>query len=284
MHRDYARRVVHMLDSAIVSAGIDYISATMAYGENGAIERLSDNGDPINHTKRNGYTGFAVGGSFIGEGLQGYFCNISGERAQDGFSVVSKYSPHYSRFDVQCTVRKPATGRFTAGIARSAVAVSNTKLGKQSQRNATLIEDLRGGATCYVCSKKSEQFARIYNKDVESGEERYKDCWRYEVQLKNNLATQAAGLFKTSEYTQPEQSASFVRQWLKKRGVAVPWTAAAELHALPSEVNNPSDVDNRLRWLREQVQPSLRRLIKLGLRDSILEALGLDELQGGDSE
>lgn len=281
-----------MLDSSIVSAGIDYISATMSYGENGAIEwysgcmraieRLSDDGNPIKHTQRNGYTGFSVGGSFVGEGLQGYFCTISGERAQAGFDTVYRYNPHVSRLDVQCTIRSPTTGRFTAELAKAAVKVANQRLGAASQRNATLIEDLRDGATCYVCSQKSEQFARIYNKDAESGEERYKDCWRYEVHLKNNLATQAAELFRISEYAQPAQAAVFVRQWLKKRGIVAPWKADAELHALPSEVSSPGDVESRLRWLREQVNPSLRRLIKLGLRDTILEALGLDENEGGE--
>jgi DNA relaxase NicK len=283
-----------MLDSSIISAGIDYISATMSYGEAGAIEwysgctraieRIASEGNELQHSRRNGYEGLSTGGSFVGEGLQGYFCTISGERAQAGFTDVYRYNPHVSRLDVQCTVRTPMQDTSTALAARNAVALANKRLGKASQRNATLIEDLRGGATCYVCSKKSEQFARIYNKDAESGEERYKNAWRYEVQLKNNLATMTAEMFRLSEYAQPVQAAVFVRQWLRKRGVAVPWKAEAELHALPSEKNSASDVEARLRWLREQVAPSLRRLLKLGLHDSILEALGLDEYGGGERE
>jgi DNA relaxase NicK len=280
-----------MLDASIVSAGIDYITATMPHEKPDVlnwynncvkyIETIARDGNELQQARRMGYEGVLCGGSFAGVRDDGYIVTITGERAQAGFNAVYRDLPHVSRLDVQCTLKTSDGGPSTAINARNAVAAANTKLSAAAQRNATLIEDLKGGATCYVCSKKSEQFARIYNKDAESGEERYKNCWRYEVQLKNNLATQAATLFRLSEYAQPNQAAIFVRQWLRKRGIAVPWQAEAELHALPSETNTPSDIEARLRWLREQVRPALRRLIKLGLRDSILEALDLSE-KGGE--
>jgi DNA relaxase NicK len=280
-----------MLDASIVSAGIDYITATMPHEKPDVlnwynncvkyIETIARDGNELQQARRMGYEGILCGGSFAGVRDDGYIVTITGERAQDGFNAVYRGLPHVSRLDVQCTLKTSDGSPYTASNARSAVAAANAKLSAAAQRNATLIEDLKGGATCYVCSKKSEQFARIYNKDAESGEERYKNCWRYEVQLKNNLATQAATLFRLSEYAQPNQAAIFVRQWLRKRGIAVPWQAEAELHALPSETNTPSDIEARLRWLREQVRPALRRLIKLGLRDSILEALDLSE-KGGE--
>lgn len=274
-----------MLDGLIVSSGIDYISATKPGTQPDAIdwyagcirylETIAKDGNELVHSRRQGYEGLSVGGSFAGVRDDGYFVTISGERAQLGFDAVYRSNPHVSRIDVQVTVRTDATNSSTALNARDAVAAANTKLSKQAQRDATIIESLSGGATCYVCSKKSEQFARIYNKQAESGEERYKDCWRYEVQLKNKLATQTAALFRLSEYAQPTQAAVFVKQWLRKRGVKAPWSAEAELHALPSETTTASDVETRMKWLREQVNPAIRRLIKLGLRDSILEAIGL---------
>lgn len=276
-----------MLDSRIVSAGVDYITATMPHENPNVlnwynncikyIETIAKDGNDIKSARRMGYEGVSCGGSFAGVRDDGYIVTISGERAQKGFPIVYTSSPHVSRLDIQCTFQSATRDASTALNARNAVAKANEKLGKTAQRDATLIESLKSGATCYVCSKKSEQFARIYDKEAESGEERYKNCWRYEVQLKNNLATQTATLFRLSEYAQPNQAAVFVRQWLRKRGIHAPWSADAELHALPSETNTTSDVESRLRWLREQVRPSIRRLLKLGLRDSILEALDLAE-------
>lgn len=276
-----------MAHATIVSAGIDYITATMTHespnvlewytGCTRYLETIVSEGNEAQSTRRLGYEGISVGGSFAGVRDDGYLVSISGERAQQGFDAVYRHLPHVSRLDVQCTIKTDDGSPSTAMLAREAIRQSNTKLSKAAQREATLIESLSGGATCYVCSKKSEQFARIYNKEAESGEDRYKNCWRYEVQLKNNLATQTATLFRLSEYAQPNQAASFVRQWLRKRGVHAPWDAPAELYALPSEKNTASDVETRLRWLREQVRPAIRRLIKLGLRDSIISALGLDD-------
>jgi DNA relaxase NicK len=281
-----------MLDASIVSAGIDYISATMLHTNVSVLEWYTDcvrlietigkDGNDVISTRRLGYEGFASGGSFVGVREDGYLCTISGERAQTGFDTVYRHKPHVSRLDVQCTVKTPDGAANTASVARDAVARANAQLSGAAQRDAMLVESLLKGSTVYVCSRKSEQFARIYDKDKESGEERYKNCWRYEVQLKNNLATKTAELFRVSEYAQPAQAAVFVRQWLRKRGVHAPWKADAELSALPSETSVPSDVEARLRWLRTQVRPVIRRLLKLGLRDSILEALDIPDAKGGE--
>jgi Replication initiation factor len=276
-----------MLQGNIVSAGIDYISTSMPREAQNAAEwygkcltylqTIARDGNELKSAKRLGYEGWSSGGSFAGERDDSYFCTISGERAQAGFTAVYSRNAHISRLDVQCTIRTDVEDTSTAIRARDAVKVSNAALGGARQRNAILIEDLKGGATCYIGSRASLQFARIYNKEAESKEEQYKNCWRYEVQLKNALATKVAEQFVMSEYNQPSHAATFVRQWIRKRGVKAPWKAEAELYALPTPEKHNSDVETRLTWLREQVQPTIRRLLKLGLRDSILVALGLSD-------
>lgn len=276
-----------MIDGLIVSSGVDYISASMNFIHANAVswyhnciaylETIASDGNEMRHGRRLGYEGFIVGGSFCGVRDDGYFCAISGERAQKGFDAVYSHNAHISRLDVQSTVRLPTNNAKTAMEAQRAVDSANAKLSKARQRNATLIEDLRGGATCYVGSMKGPQYARIYNKEAESGEEQYKGCWRYEVVLRNDLANKTAELCKLSDYEQPVWAAVFVRQWLRKRNVSVPYTTAAELQALPSRETHSSDVETRIKWLSEQVRPAIRRLLKLGLYDSVIEALGLEE-------
>jgi len=143
---------------------------------------------------------------------------------------------------------------------------------------ATLMEDLRGGATCYVGTRTSEQFARIYNKDAESGDKAYERVWRYEVQLKNKYASKLSEQIAGKTYTASSHALVFVKQWLSHRGVSTPWQADAELLPLPKVNVSDTQTDAKLDWLRKQVRPSLRVLLKYGLRDAILEALGLDEL------
>jgi len=271
----------------IVSSGIDYISATMPQDRPNAhawyykciqfMEAMASDGNELYQARRLGYEGVVCGGSFAGVRDDGYFCAISGERAQGGFDAVYNGLPHVSRLDVQTTVRLPARNPNIATDARDAVDRANKWLSSARRRNATIIEDLRGGATCYIGSIKGRQYARIYNKETESKEAQYERCWRYEVVLRNDMAGQAAEMCKMSEYAQPVWSSMFVRQWLRKRKVSIPFDAAAELQALPSPKTHASDIETRLVWLREQVRPAIRRLLKLGLRDTILECLGLSD-------
>lgn len=276
-----------MQDGLIISAGIDYISASMKSTEPDAInwfgqatrylEDVAKDGSELKAAARLGYQGVSTGGCFAGMREDGYFVQISGERAQAGFNAIYDHHTHFSRLDVQVTCATSTGNPLTAINAQQSIARANETISKARQRDATLIQSLKSGATCYVGSRKSPQFGRIYDKHAESKEEQYKGAWRYEVELHNQLATQTARLFRESIYTQSVQSAVFVRQWYRKRNIFPPWRTEAELYALPSMPKQNSDVEAKLKWLEEQVAPAIRRLLKLGLRDTILEALGLDD-------
>lgn len=269
----------------IVDAGIDYISLTMQnsnpnvenwlHSAQAYLEEIAIDRQLIEMTKRLGYDGWAFGGSFVGRRDRDAIAIFSGERAKRGFTLLYRPDCHVSRLDVQTSFRYRTASNNVAEIVRNQVERDNRRIGGARQRNATLITDLRGGATCYVGTRKSEQFARIYNKEAESGEATYKGVWRYEVQLKNRLAGKAAEQFISGTYPTDIHAAVFVKQWLRHRGVSVPWTTDAELLPLPRVDSQPTQVEARLEWLRTQVRPALRTLLKYGLRDAILDALGL---------
>jgi DNA relaxase NicK len=281
-----------MTEGELISAGIDYLTATLNrdaqlsaewYGSCLNLSKaIADEGNDHKHARWQGYEGYRCGSSFVGEREDGYICQISGARAQTGFDNAYRTDVHFSRLDVQCSFRTLAKNAFVARSVQSDVARANRHLSAARQRKAQLTEDLQGGATCYVGSRKSAQYARIYNKEAESGEEQYKNVWRYELELHNVIATKTAEQFVLSSYEQSEHSAILVRAWLMKRRVRTPWKAEDALFALASDVPEPSDTDSRLKWLSEQVRPTVQRLIKLGLRDRMLVALGLDE-QATDS-
>ena len=276
-----------MQDGLVISAGIDYISASIKSTEPSAVqwfgnatqyaEAIASEGYEIKPAARLGYQGFSVSGMFAGMREDGYFVQISGERAQAGFNAVYNHHTHFSRLDVQVTCSTSTGNPSTAVNAQQSIARANETISKARQRDATLIQSLSKGATCYVGSRKSPQFGRIYDKFAESSESVYKNAWRYEVEFHNQLATQAARTFASSEYPQSVQSAIFVKQWYQKRHIPCPWSTEAALYALPSLPKQPSDVDEKLKWLETQVAPAIRRLLKLGLRDTILEVLGLDD-------
>jgi DNA relaxase NicK len=271
----------------VIDAGIDYISLTMlndnpaveawTYAANAYLQELSASLGEINASKRLGYEGNAIGGSFVGRRPRDTIAIYSGERAKTAFDRLYRRDTHVSRLDVQVSFRFNVTTNNVAQVARNSVERANRSISGARQRNATLMEDLRGGATCYVGTRTSEQFARIYNKDAESGQPEYERVWRYEVQLKNKLAVKCAEQIASQTYTSSNHALVFVKQWLSHRGVRTPWKADAELLPLPKVDKPNTQVEQKLDWLRTQVRPTLRGLLKYGLRDAILEALGLDD-------
>lgn len=271
----------------VIDAGIDYISLTMLNDNPNVqawhraalayLEELSTQLGEMNSAKRLGYEGFTVGGSFVGVRQRDTIAIFSGERAKVAYERLYRRDTHVSRMDVQVSFRYNVSTNNVAQVARNNVSRANAKISSARQRNATLMEDLRGGATCYVGTRTSEQFARIYNKDAESGDTRYERVWRFEVQLKNKLAVKLAEQVSTKTYDTTAHALVFVKQWLTHRGVPVPWKADAELLPLPKADKPASQNEEKIAWLRSQVRPAIRSLLKYGLRDDIIEALGLDE-------
>lgn len=275
------------LSGEIVSAGLDYISMTI-HNDNPAkaqwlrtaqdyLAELAPALGEMKPSRRLGYEGIALGGCFVGERERDTIAVYSGERAKRAYTLLYNDIVHVSRVDVQTSFRYGTTASNVAEVVRNQVERDNRRIGSARQRNATLIEDLRGGATCYVGTRKSEQFARIYNKETESNEEQYIRVWRYEVQLKNRLADKLCEQLATDTYSAEMHAAVFVKQWLRNRGVTTPWRADAELLPLPVDTQTPTVHEQKLLWLRSQVRPALRQLLKYGLRSAILDALGLED-------
>jgi DNA relaxase NicK len=272
---------------AVIDAGIDYLSLTMRNDNpltvawHGAalayLHEVSATGIEMHESRRLGYEGYSVGGSFVGVRDRDTTAIYSGERAKVAFERLYRSDAHTSRIDVQVSYRFNVNNSNVAQVARNSVSRANSAISSARQRNATLMEDLRGGATCYVGTRTSEQFARIYNKDAESGDKAYERVWRYEVQLKNKFAVKLAEQIASKTYPTVNHALVFVKQWLSHRGVQTPWKADAELLPLPKAPTQNTQLEAKLEWLRTQVRPSLRVLLKYGLRDAILEALGLDE-------
>jgi Replication initiation factor len=271
----------------IISAGLDYISLTMLNNNPACVEwqnialtylqSLTSTLGEMQLSKRLGYEGLSIGGSFVGTRERDTIAVFSGERAKPAYPLLYRSDTNVSRVDVQVSYRYRTTNPSVAQVARNQVERDNRTIGAARQRNATLIEDLKGGATCYVGTRTSEQFGRIYNKAAESGEAQYDRVWRFEVQLKNKLARKLCEQLATNTYKPEAHAVMFVKQWLRHRGVQTPWKAEAELLPLPKLSKDPTENEQKLAWLRSQVRPAIRSLLKYGLRDAILEALGLEE-------
>lgn len=120
-----------------------------------------------------------------------------------------------------------------------------------------LITGNDGGATCYVGSRTSEAFLRIYDKGIESGTH---DNWiRVELELKASKARFAAFTMAN----EPDDSAfRWAQGWLSGF-VSFPdktWQALMSAEAIPLARANKPEPDTR-QWLIGQVAPAMAKYI-----------------------
>ena len=124
---------------------------------------------------------------------------------------------------------------------------------------------------------------RVYDKEAESQLPEYKGVWRIEIEFKEDLAN---GLFHRLRRATDVDAAAceLVATHSARRGLSLPVTG--DDRWFPDGYHNQGVTDNfrALEWLRGQVSPTVRRLLREGLRDDIMRALGLHMNQGGNDD
>lgn len=156
------------------------------------------------------------------------------------------------------------------------------KLDLGSQRKFGHIRNSQGGDTLYIGSRQSQNYGRLYDKGAESGIHEPGFCWRYEVELKTPKSTEAARtMYEIVTNGQSAHNAiqAFVWAWFDQRGVTPIFpTNGGSVMRLQTETIIASP-EKTLRWLRSQVQPSVKRLFEAGMGRLVLEELGINATQ-----
>lgn len=137
-----------------------------------------------------GYRGWRQGTIVYGERDTGSYARASGPLATDLALAMGTEGVHVARMDVQTTVWFDQDNtRVAEDFAYVAVANREAGLIKANTR-INLRQGFGHGDTAYIGSSKSDRMLRVYDKGRESGEERYRHAWRFEVQLRNEPATE----------------------------------------------------------------------------------------------
>lgn len=272
-----------------VRAGIDWLSCTLPEDATGIghwaadcidiIAKVGDDGHAVQPFGLNGYKGVISGGCFYGKREDGRYMQLAGAYAQRFYRQISRSDLHISRLDMAVTVKFKTMPKglgedayVSANEADRQVAISGRK------RKIWYMSGTDGGYTLYIGAPTSDQRARIYNKEVQSDTPEYARCWRYEVVLRNKLATQQfESLFAVSEVYTPIIVSSVCWSWFLVRGIAVPWTKDTEMEIRPIKAQAPSDAEKRIKWLTKQVKPAVKWLIEHGYGERVYTALGLPE-------
>lgn len=266
-----------------LTAGIDWVSCTLGRDELDyqvwradmldVLQRIAREGYDIKSRRLLGYEGLCAGNNFVGENEFGSFAQFTGDSADWAYPYTTHPKVHYSRIDVQVTVKYSDVQKNIGKVAYRASKRESDALPAGRRRKIWIIVGSDGGDTCYIGSASSEQRARIYNKEIQSEDVHYTRCWRYEVVFRNELANVYADNLANSVHTNTEYALATVADWLSRRGVDTSAFLSSAVIVLPLERTIPTDIERQLKWIKTQVRPTIRRLQERGFGDTLLELL-----------
>lgn len=203
---------------------------------------------------------------------------LSSAYAADNWTSVVQQADNVSRLDLEVTVR------FTPAHPNLAELVERSLRRFKRQHNTRLEIELRRndvkGKTLYSGSRKSDRFARLYDKGKETRLPELEGCWRLEQQIQNALALRYAQSLVSLDDPQTAIY-SEVARYYRERGASL---ISPGLMG-PLELNGirtSSNVSRKTRreWLRSQVRPHVERERSAGRLIEVLEDLGLGDLIG----
>lgn len=269
---------------------IDWFTGTFASGGNdapksaayltaqcwamGVLSRERAKGNTCADTSTHGYRGWVSGQIQIGERHDGLYFRASGEAAEHVWKEAVELGYRASRIDLAATVWYDRPRPEIAREAYAAVTSAVHRAGRPPSGGLYL--NAAGGSTCYVGSRSSEKYGRIYDKGAESGSTDYRNSWRYELEVKGESAWGTAkDLSQISDYRR--HISEWVAGYFAPRGVRIDWRGVKP-NDLPDSTGRLSDDDSRLVWIASAVAPAVRQLsARVGMSE-LLGALGLSGL------
>lgn len=271
------------------SAGVDWITATardssrnspLALQGKAAIAIERTRGNLERPWRWKGYEGLTCGSASLARRHDGTIVRLSSGLASDRWRYILPDCDNVSRLDLQVTMHDS-----DQSASHAAVAYEETKLARAAVKRpwgATLIVGTPTGQTCYIGSRSSDRYGRIYDKYAETQEVEYLNTWRYETEYKGApAATLGRSLGESADVSQ--DVTALVVAFFIRRGVTVPFLGCSLLGE-PLSHYRRSDHERTLEWLRMQVAPAVARLRRAGLGSRTLIALGLSTLLDSDAD
>lgn len=266
-----------------VYCGVDWISGTLGRDELDDQTWLADNLHALSEVQSRGNTykrrallgfdGWESGGCFVGSNETMHYAQFAGKYANDAYRMLEHPKVHISRIDIQITVQYDVELTKEGRYQYARAIHHNKSLPKHRQRTIHLYAGSEGSDTVYVGSPSSDTRGRIYNKAKQSNEPAYERSWRYEVVFRNEYA---ARMFRRIAHSDIETSTvilSHVISWFAERGVEILDVGSERTNTITAPKSPTSDVERKLRWIRNQVIPTIRKLAELGYAEELMETI-----------
>jgi hypothetical protein len=249
---------------SIASAGIDYLTLTstnqatkrdMSRYFGGLIAADLKLGHKVIAGGAYGFYGKRTKHGLLAEKRERTMLQVSGAAAMRTFKLV-RLGDNCTRLDIQVTLRVTpgAVGSLLALVAQAARSAPALRGKKPKVKNT---DGDNGTETVYIGKRASDIFIRCYDKYEESGKEEYKDCVRFEVELKGKTA-KAVWAKMATDGTGPGYLLGLLRYVLERRGIELTGTVwPSEPQALP--LKEKTCLETLKGWWASQVAPSIKR-------------------------
>jgi len=267
--------------------GVDWITATSKQrdcdsGLHGfgrfLVQESADAGNKLTSWRMSGYRGLAAGGAAVGMRGDGCVVRLSSAFAAVYWNQVVDLASKVTRIDLQVTTKMEYPG--TKAVARAYRQMKRAPKAKGKPPKFKLWVGPSGPEALMLGVRQSNRFGRCYDKGLESGLPEFENCLRAEVEYKGSQATSNAGALSVNENPNC-YIADQVSLFLKNRGIRIPWHQYGVRGAAVNTIDNPRAhyfTDNPLRslwWFDKCVRSSVERLCKAGMRDEVINSLGL---------
>lgn len=266
-----ARVLTAAPDWLTVTSKVDPGRAKLATSAHSLFASQRDAGNAQSPFGMLGYSGVSTRGIAFAWKDESLLVRLSGEMAAMHWREFLGAASNCSRIDLAVTARLSQPDLNLGELVYADAVRSAAERGKELHVSA--VRSNRGGTTVYLGSRKSELFARLYDKYAESGDEKYRGCWRWELEIKGKRAVCTAwDILKTDDATKPIRAT--VHRYFSERGARPWWNAEGDpLWTVPPAAT--TDDERKLAWLADQVRPSVSELLTRRQRADVLIALGL---------
>lgn len=222
---------------SLLESQVDWLTATrLADADRRPMTELAvellrlehEGGSPRREWGREGYKGWTAGRVDFGHRPDSSILRLRGKLSHERFDDCRSVSDHFTRVDLAVTARYDPFTDELAKVKKNGIELATAPRGFATAWD--FHESSKDGDTLYLGRRSSQFFARLYNKQRESGQPYYDACWRWELECKQAAARNAGrALAGSTDRTALIQSV--VRKHFEKRGVPADWGSGDhELH------------------------------------------------------
>jgi DNA relaxase NicK len=220
--------------------------------------------------------GAQIGHVGWGQNDERYLIEFRGDAAHDWYQHYIGWEVSVSRIDLAVTVWFEDHTPELASIMYAAAREYWREIGKnQGYKYPTLI-DSEGGCTLYLGSRTSQRYFRLYDKWAQSEDPRFMFAWRFEIELKGELARviwqDIGNGVDIYDIALHEVFGTMERYGIRPSD----FEDYGKLRKIPRH-GSPPDILTKLEWLQKQVRPSVEKLKDRGYEAAVRTILGLHD-------